>query len=87
MLNETYATQIARDRNTRDAENGSVGYALRFDVDATFLETYEVHQVGGIEHQEYWIPAEELDQFNDAIVGNTEIVGEYRGDPPRPSAR
>ena len=29
---------------------------------------------GGIAHQEYWIPAEELDAFNAAIVGHIEVA-------------
>jgi hypothetical protein len=29
-------------------------------------------------HREYWIPAEELERFNDAIVGKIRLVAEYR---------
>lgn len=82
VLNEEYATQIARDWNTRDQENGAVGYVTRFAVKTEFLERYEVHQVGGMVHVEYWVPAEELEDFNDNIVGPIEVVGEWRGDPP-----
>ena len=33
---------------------------------------------------EYWIPAEDLDAFNDAIVGTIEVVAEFHRDgPPR----
>ncbi len=37
VLNEAYATQIARDWNTKD---GGGGYVLRFRVDAEFLARY-----------------------------------------------
>ena len=30
-------------------------------------------------HQEYWIPAEDLAEFNLNIVGMIEVVAEYRG--------
>lgn len=28
-------------------------------------------------HQEYWIPAEELDEFNQNIVGQIEVIAEF----------
>lgn len=82
VLTEDYATRIARDWNTKDEANGSVGYVLRFEVDDAFLGRYEVHEAGGRECQEYWIPAEDLDTFNDHIIGGIEVIAEYRGQPP-----
>lgn len=82
VLTEDYATRIARDWNTKDDENGNVGYVTAFDVDKAFLSRYEVHDVGGRELQEYWIPAEELDEFNRQIVGRIEVLSEWRGTPP-----
>ena len=40
---------------------------------------YEVQTVGDVYHQEYWIPAEELEEFNRHIVGRIEIVKEFAG--------
>lgn len=74
VLNEEYATQIARDWNARD---GNSGYVTRFRVRSDFLRRYEVHQVGGAVHQEYWIPAEDLEEFNHQIVGKIEVVAEF----------
>ena len=56
-----------------------VGYVTRFRVRKEFLEGYEVQTAGGSEHQEYWIPAEELEEFNRNIVGEIEVIAEYRG--------
>jgi hypothetical protein len=61
VLNEEYAIQIARDWNTKDAASGYAGYVTRFDVRRYFLEPYLVKTVGNATHQEYWIPAEDLD--------------------------
>jgi len=36
VLTEEYATQIARDWNTKDERSGFVGYVLRFDVRTEF---------------------------------------------------
>jgi hypothetical protein len=74
VLYEEYATQIARDWNARD---GNSGYVVRFSVRTDFLHQYEVHQVGSAIHQEYWIPAEELVEFNQHIVGPIEVIAEF----------
>ena len=74
VLNEDYAIQIARDWNARD---GNSGYVTRFRVRSDFLHRYEVHQVGSAIHLEYWIPAEDLEEFNHQIVGKIEVVAEF----------
>jgi hypothetical protein len=72
--NEAYAVQIARDWNVKSS---GAGFVLRFRVDAAFLARYPVHQVGNRGHQERWVPAEELDAFNDHIVGDIELVASF----------
>jgi hypothetical protein len=79
VLTEEYATQIARDWNTKDQRSGYAGYVLRFQVRAEFLGKYDVHVVGSAGHREYWIPAEELPVLNANIVGGIEIVSEFHG--------
>ena len=79
VLNRWYATKIARDWNV--AHRG-VGFVTQFEVDRSFLDSYEVHQAGGREVLEYWIPAEDLDSFNVHIVGSIRVVAEYRGHVP-----
>ena len=88
VLNEGYAVRIARDWNTKDAASGYAGYVTRFHVQADFLARYPVQTVGDRSHQEYWIPAEDLDAFNDNIVGPIEVVQEFRAGPAtrRPAA-
>jgi hypothetical protein len=44
----------------------------------SFLDQYTVQKAGGSAHLEYWIPAEDLDAFNQAIVGDIEVVAEFR---------
>jgi hypothetical protein len=74
VLNEAYATQIARDWNTKD---GGTGYVMRFQVEAEFLARYSVQTVGASIHQEYWIPADELDEFNQHVIGSIEVVASF----------
>lgn len=72
--NEEYARQIARDWNVKsDGE----GHVLRFHVDAGFLERYPSQQVGSRLHLERWVPAEQLEEFNDHIVGEIELIASY----------
>jgi len=69
-----YAIKIARDWNVRAS---GAGFVTEFDVDAGFLAQYPVETAGGREHQEYWIPADELPAFNAAIVGTIRVVDEF----------
>ena len=66
MLYEAYAVQIARDWNVKAS---GAGYVTRFAVRRSFLDSYSI---------QYWIPAEELAAFNDAIVGEIEVIAEFR---------
>lgn len=75
VTTEDYAVKIARDWNVKAS---GFGYVTRSSVRKDFLDQYEVQQAGGRAHEEYWIPAEELDAFNAAIVGEIEVTAEFR---------
>jgi hypothetical protein len=79
VLNQEYATMIARDWNVK--ESGS-GYVTRFRVRRSFLDQYEIHQVGGRTILEYWIPAQDLAALNANIIGSIEVVAQYQQDTP-----
>jgi hypothetical protein len=49
----------------------------RFEVRKSFLDNYQVRQVGGQSILEYWIPAKELPALNASIVGQIELVARY----------
>jgi hypothetical protein len=78
VLSEQYARDIAFKWNTRDKKSGFVGYVTKFSVQTAFISSYPVHVVGASEHMEYWIPAEDLERFNAAIVGKIEVIAEFR---------
>jgi hypothetical protein len=81
VLNEEYAAQIARGWNTKHGSRR--GYVTRFHVRTEFLQRYEVQTVGGSVHQEYWIPAEELTDFNRNIVGPIEVIAGFSAEEDR----
>jgi hypothetical protein len=84
VLNEEYAVQIARDWNTKDPASGFAGYVTRFHVLTGYLEQYEVQKVGGERHLEYWIPADDLPEFNRSLAGPIEVIAEFHGRETEP---
>ena len=74
VTTEAYAIKIARDWNV--PASGS-GFVTRFAVRRDFLAVYRVEQAGGRAHEEYWIPAEDLDAFNAAICGPIEVTHRF----------
>jgi hypothetical protein len=78
VLTEAYAVEIARDWNTRDVASGYVGYVTQFAVESAFLDRYPVHLAGARRHKELWVPAGDLEMFNQHIVGPIEVIAEFR---------
>ncbi len=74
VMNEEYAIQIARDWNV--PASGS-GYVTKFEVDANYLQKFKVENVGAALHNELWVPAEELEEFNSHIVGLIEVTKSF----------
>jgi hypothetical protein len=74
VTNHAYAAQIARDWNVKAS---GTGFETRFAVKASYLKRFPVQAVGGAMHTEYWIPAEELPEFNANIVGLIEVFEDF----------
>ncbi len=78
VMNEEYATFIAREWNTKDAASGFVCYVLRFAARSEYLSQFEIQKVGSSTALELWIPAERLAEFNENIVGEIEVISIHR---------
>ncbi len=74
VLNEKYACEIAEKWNAADKSSGYKGYVTKFEVADDFIKRYKIQTVGAGYHQEFWIPAEELDAFNKHIIGKIEVI-------------
>ena len=74
VLNREYASQIAKRWNV--TESGQ-GYVTAFEIDADYVSKFDPQQVGGKEHLELWVPAEELEEFNSHIVGRIRVVSSF----------
>ncbi len=55
---------------------------MQFEVRTEYLEKFSIQKAGGREHLEYWIPADEMSEFNRNIVGTIQIIAEYRRSDP-----
>lgn len=75
VMNEEYAIQISKEWNVPAY---GVGYVTRFAVNTEYLTKFKVENVGGEIHNELWVMAEELEEFNSNIVGFIEITKEFR---------
>ena len=80
VLNFEYAKKIARDWNTKDPASGYSGFVTKFEIADSYVEQFEVHTVGASSHQELWVPAEHLDEFNASLGAPISVVSSYYGD-------
>lgn len=73
-----YAEKIARDWNSVGSPPDNVGYVTRFEISPEMAKRYPIEQAGGKAHEELWVPAEDLEAFNNEIVGKIEVVAQYK---------
>ncbi|UTX47291.1 ADP-ribosylation/crystallin J1 [Chryseobacterium sp. MA9] len=80
VLDENYASEIAEKWNTRDEAGNYLGFVTQFDVQKEVADQYPAQNVGAKNHNELWVPSEELDGFNKAIIGNIKVTKVFIGD-------
>ena len=78
VLQLDYARQTASDWNAKSG--GSAGYVTEFKVEDRYISGFEKHKVGGSQHQEFWIPAEQMEEFNKHIIGHIKVLEAHFGD-------
>lgn len=79
VLNEKYASEISEKWNSNDEFGNYLGFVTKFSITENEFNKYKVENVGGMHHNELWIPSEKLNVFNDSIVGEIEIVKVFIG--------
>ena len=77
VLNEEYAAEIARDWNAGNPSIGCWLCRLASLLRTAICRSLQCKKLGSEIHQEYWIPAEELADFNANIVGKIEVIREF----------
>ena len=76
VLSEKYATEIASQWNVKYNDDHK-GYVTRFEIDDEYAGQFQVQTVGSAYHQELWVPAEELEVFNQHIIWEINVIREY----------
>ena len=78
VLNEEYATFIAREWNTKDAASGFAGFVLRFAVRTEFISEFKVQKVGSVTALRVVDSGGKLAEFNSNIVGEIEVISSFQ---------
>ena len=78
VTNAGCARQIAEEWNTKS--NSFAGYVTRFNVNNRYVQKFERKIVGGKNHEELWVPAEELEEFNENLIGHIDVIAAYFGE-------
>lgn len=79
VLSFEYARRIARDWNAKDQFSGFVGFVTTFQLEHEFSKKHPVRLAGGRSHEELWIPAADLDEFNRHIIGSITVLEVHAG--------
>jgi hypothetical protein len=74
VMNEEYAIQISKEWNVKAY---GAGFVTKFQVNEDYLKRFKVQNVGGPIHNELWVPPEELEEFNDNIVGQIQVIKSF----------
>lgn len=68
--NEAYAREI----NAWNLTDYGEGFVTKFSVKKEFVDKYDIKTVGNKSHTEWWIPAGDLAELNENIVGLIEVI-------------
>jgi len=63
----------------RDVNGDDSGFVTQFDIPEDYFKTFEVQTVGLAHHKELWVPAEQLNEFNEKIVGEIKVLKAFVG--------
>jgi len=50
-----------------------------FEIPKEYFSQFKVENVGGFNHNELWVPSEQLHEFNVQIQDGIKVVGAYYG--------
>ena len=70
VTNEKYAREV----NAWNITDFGKGFVTVFKVKKEFMDKYKIERVGAQYHTEWWIPAEDLEELNNNIVGTIEVL-------------
>jgi hypothetical protein len=74
VMNEDYAIQISKEWNVPAY---GAGFVTKFEVNTAYLSKYQIQNVGDRIHNELWVLAEDLEEFNENIIGQIEVTKSF----------
>jgi hypothetical protein len=78
VTNQEYASQITREWNLPSYKNG---FVTEFELSKKYLSKFKVEKVGLDHHTELWVPAEQLEEFNNEIIDRIKVIEAYDSNP------
>ena len=78
VTNQAYASQITKEWNLPSYKNG---FVTEFELNKEYLSKFKIEKVGLDHHTELWVPAEELDEFNQEIINSIKVIEAYHSNP------
>ncbi len=80
VVTREYARAIITQWNCKESEAGHCGFITEFDIEDEFVARYPVQQLGGGPiYRELWVPAAELAEWNEHIIGNIRVIESVYG--------
>jgi hypothetical protein len=79
VLNLQYASEIAERWNMGDPESDGVGFVTEFDIPEDYFKKFPIQTVELDYHQELWVPAEQLEEFNNHIINGIRVCKSFIG--------
>ena len=80
VLNEKYAIEISSQWNTNDAFGNYLGFVTKFEITEEEFLKHKIENVGAEHNDELWVLAEDLETFNNSIIGYIEITKVHIGE-------
>jgi hypothetical protein len=62
-----------------DPESEGVGFVTEFEIPEDYFRKFPIQTVGLVHHQELWVPAEDLEEFNGKIVNGIRVCKSFNG--------
>lgn len=78
VLNFKYAAEIA-ERWNLGTDSKEAGFVTAFDIPDEYFNKFQIQTVGMPHHQEFWVPANELVEFNSKIIGEIRVEKSFIG--------
>ena len=81
VVTREYARAIIAQWNSKESEAGHCGFITEFDIEDEFVARYPVQQLGGGRiYRELWVPAADLAEWNEHIIGVIRVIESVYGE-------